>query len=304
MKIIDLEQGTDAWKTWRLQGVGGSDAPVIYGNSPYRSPLMVFCEKKGLPYSSDEDDKEFIFARGHATEKIVRKLFLELTGVEMKPTCIVHAKFEHIRASLDGFDPKKYGVLESKLVGAEVLRTARASGTIPEHHFTQIQHELEVADADLGHWFGHDGKKSGITIEVRRDREFIKRLLEKEHAFWELVKSGVRPPLGPLDYLTPDDETLLGELRAAKEHAENAKFAFEDLKERAIAKYASLKHPKIAGGGVKLFEVERRGSIDYMAIPEIQKVIDRLKPDYIEEFRKTGSISWTVTIDKAPKKVG
>jgi putative phage-type endonuclease len=301
MKIVKIEQGSPEWLQWRLQGIGGSDAPVVFGNSPYRTPLQLFREKRGLPIASDQEDNEILFARGHQSEKIARAQFFDLTGVEMTPICVVHSQFEHIRTSLDGFDPKKYGVLEAKLVGQAVLAQAKKAGSIPEHHFTQLQHEMECADVDRGLWFGRDPKGNAAIVEVKRDKEYIKRLLTKEHGFWELVKSGVAPDLTKEDYLYPENDALLVELRDAKERAENSQQYFEDLKERVVASFSALNHPKIAGGGVKLFQVSRQGSIDYLSIPEIKKVLEKLKPEYLEKFRKAGSTSWTVRLDKPAK---
>jgi hypothetical protein len=214
------------------------------------------------------------------------------------PVCFEHEKFQYLKASLDGFD-SKLGVLEAKLIGQDVLKAALEEGEIPRHHLTQMQHQFAVSGADVGHWFGHDGKKTGALIEVRADNEFIKRLLDQEHQFWADVMALKIPALSERDYLVPEDERLLSELRDAKELAENAQAHFESLRTKAVQTY---QHPKIAGAGLKIFKVARTGSLDLMSIPEIeaavQNVRQNLRPDYIESFRKKGSESWTVRIDK------
>jgi putative phage-type endonuclease len=288
---VELQQGTPEWHAFRLEGLGGSDAPVVEGNSPYRTKLQLFREKRGLPSLAEEDNsKEFIFALGHKTEALIREQFFELTGVYMNPMCAIHEKYAHVRASLDGFDSKKYGVMEAKLVGQAVLSRAREEGKIPDHHFTQIQHQCEVTGADVGHWFGHDGKKNGILITVPADREYIARLLEKEHSFWEDVKAGQVPELSPKDYLVPEDDSLLRQLRDAKELAENAQAHYDSLKEKVISTY---KHSRIAGAGIKLFQVERQGSVNYKSIPELKS----LSEEYLDQFRGKGSTSWTIRLE-------
>lgn len=289
-----IQQGTPEWHAWRNAGLGGSDAPIITGESPYRTALQLYQEKIGAPVTVDSDDNEFIFSKGHQTEGLIRKQFRDLTGAEMKPICLVHPEFAHIRASLDGFDPK-LGVLEAKLVGQEVLAKSRA-GEIPAHHRTQIQHQLAVSGADLGQWFGHDGKKNGVLVEVRRDAEFIKRLLDMEHEFWVRIREKNAPALSPRDYLIPEDLRLLCQLREAKELAENAAAAYDALKEKAVALY---QHERIAGAGVKLFKVERQGSINYKNIPEVQA----LSPNYLEKFRGNGSVSWTIRLSNKKEAV-
>lgn len=319
---VKLVQGSAEWHAWRREGIGGSDAPAVEGISPYRTPLMVAMEKTGRPVVGDDDEsKEFIFAQGHKTEALIRAQFRELTGAEMEPTCRVHPRFDYIRASLDGLDPK-FGVLEGKMVGQAVLEAAR-KGTIPAHHYSQIQHQLAVVDHDRAQWFGHDGKKTGLLVEVKRDEEYIKRLLEQEHRFWSDLKAGKLPALSERDYLVPDDQTLLNELRDAKEHAENAAAAFEHLRSLAIAKYG---HPRVAGVGIKLIRTKGRESFDPLQVPEvdaktakmseridalvikraetIEKTLAKLSPDYLAQFRKVGSPIWQVRIDapKAAKK--
>jgi putative phage-type endonuclease len=294
MKAVQLVQGSDEWHEWRKKKLGGSDAPVIFGNSPYRTIRQLFCEKRGLPFAGDDEDKSFIFSQGHKTELLIRQQFKELTGVEMVPVCLEHQKIDYMTASLDGFDPKKLGVLEAKFVGQDVLAAARENSMIPDHHYTQMQHQLEVADVDDGHWFGHDGKKTGIVIPIRRDRQYVARLMEKEVAFWDRLQRGAMPDLSPDDYLIPQDDKLLADLRAAKEEASNAADYYEQLKAEVVA---TFKHPKIAGGGIKLFQVTRTGSISYKDIPEVQA----LSAEYLNTFRGKPSTSWSISVEK-PKK--
>lgn len=286
---VSLIQGSPEWHTWRKTGIGGSDAPVIEGTSPYKTVRQLFLEKAGA-VSEDEESNEFIFSKGHRTEEIIRRQFLDLTGVEMKPVCAQHSKFKYITASLDGFDGK-LGVLEGKLVGQEALEVARTQGVIPKHHYTQIQHQLEVTGADVGQWFGHDGKKNGIIVPVKFNKEFVKPLLDMEHGFWANLKSGVVPALSDRDYLIPDDLSLLIQLKEMKEMAENASIAYEALREKVIT---TFKHPRIAGAGVKIFRVIREGAVDWKSVPEVKA----LEPDYLNKFRRAGSQSYSVIMDK------
>lgn len=295
MIIVDIAQGSDLWKAdFRLNGIGSSDSPVVLGNSPYKTVRDLYLEKKG--YSQEDNSKDFIFALGHKTEGLIRAQFQELTGVEMKPLCAIHSKFNHIRSSFDGFSPK-LGVLEAKLVGQEVLSKAR-EGAIPPHHYTQIQHQLAVADADVAQWFGHDGKKNGVLVEVRADKVYIDKMLDLEHEFWSKVLTNQIPPLTEKDYLVPEDQGLLEDLKRFKELVENATADFESAKEAAINNYG---HTKISGNGIKIYKTVRSGSIDYKKIPEVEYLVSKLDADYLEKFRTNSSESWTVKIDKDEK---
>lgn len=294
---VPIKQGTPEWNEWRAKGIGASDAPVINGTSPYRTQRQLFLEKIGQPIEENDESKEFIFAKGHRTEALIRTQFQEYLNTEIKPVCFRHGKFDYIRASLDGFD-STHGVLEAKLVGKAVLEKASAEAVIPIHHYTQMQHQFLVTGADIGNWFGHDGKKTGIVVPIRADLNFIKQLEDLEHRFWEDVQNKKSPPLSDRDYFTPEDERLLAELRDAKELSENAASHYETLRNEIVNLY---KHPKISGGGVKLFKVRREGSIDFLSIPEIAAAIEatkaKLKPEYIDSFKRKSSESWSIRID-------
>jgi putative phage-type endonuclease len=311
---VDLVQGSPEWHKWRKTGIGGSDAPVIEGTSPYKTPRTLMLEKLGT-ISEDEDGNDFIFAKGHKTETMIRKQFRELAGVEMVPFCAQHSKFDYIKASLDGFD-SKLGVLEAKLVGADVISLARKDGTIPKHHYTQIQHQLEVTGCDVAQWFGHDGKKAGVIVPVTYDKEFVKRLLDMEHGFWANLKAGTIPALTERDYLYPEDLKLLADLREMKELSENAALQFDELKKNLD----SYGHNKVAGAGVKAFKVTKQGAVKWASIPEVaeaqakieksmseglaevERIKNNLKPEYVEKFRSAPSSYWSVIMDKKGSK--
>lgn len=297
MNVVSLVQGTPEWRQFRLAGIGGSDAPVVSGDSPYRSPLMLFNEKALKIVDEEEDEREFIFAKGHKMEKLIRQQFAELTGSPMDPLCAIHDKHDHVRGSFDGFDGKKYGVLEAKYVGKGVLEDARDLGEIPRHHWVQIQHNVEIAGVDLGQWFGHNGDH-GVLIEVKRDAKFIREQLEREHEFWERIKTGNAPALTKLDELTPADLKLLEDLAEAKRLCDNAEAAFEELKE----KLDSYGHPRLRGAGLVCYKSSRQGSIDVKKIPGIKTLLESYTERYLEKFRGAPSKeSWTVRAEKKGK---
>lgn len=194
MKIIDLAQGSPEWLAWRRTGLGGSDAPIIEELSPYRHPRDLWFEKRGtLPHPESRGRKSYILERGHQVEMIIRREFEQKTGVLMAPLCAEHRSRPFMLASLDGFDPGRYGILEAKLVGKRVLAEAKDRNKIPPHHFAQIQHQLEVADVEVCQWYGHTGSNDRAIVEIKRDRAYAARLISLEERFWERVQSGSPP---------------------------------------------------------------------------------------------------------------
>ncbi len=294
MIIVDVKQGTPEWHSFRKDGIGGSDAPVIEGSSPYHTPRTLYFTKRG-ELVEDISENEYIFAKGHKTEGLVRKNFAELTGAEMLPLCLIHDKHSHIRASLDGFDQKKYGILEAKLVGKAVLEDARDEGIIPRHHWVQIQHNMEVAGVDLGQWYGHNGNDNGVLIEVKRDNTFITAQLQREHEFWEMIKAGKVPALTENDELVPDDLSILNALYEAKVLMDNAEANFDAIK----AKLDSYGHPRVRGAGIVAYKSSRQGNLDIKSIPGVKTLLESYTEKYIEKHRKPPSKpSWTVKVGK------
>jgi putative phage-type endonuclease len=143
-----------------------SDQAALQGESPYRTRRDVWFEKAGLG-EPDDEDRSFIFRRGHETEAELRELFSAHTKLEITPTCF--EKGAIYGASLDGYD-KSLGVFEAKLVGKDVLKTAKEKREIPEHHWIQIQAQLHASDSDKGFWGGMAPKiKGGVVVEFGRD---------------------------------------------------------------------------------------------------------------------------------------
>lgn len=294
MQVVKVTQGTPEWHEFRRQGIGGSEAPAVAGESPYLTPRGLYLVKRGEVKENDEAN-EFIFAKGHKTEALIRKNFQELTGAEMAPVCGIHDKFSHIRCSFDGLDLAKYGPLEAKLVGKGVLEDARDEGIIPRHHWIQLQHEMEVSETDLGQWYGHDGKANGILIEVKRDAKFIREQLEREHEFWGMVREGKLPPLTPKDELTPADLRLLQEIYEAKVQADNAKAYLESL----TARLDEYGHPRLRGAGLIAYKGNRQGKLDLKRIPGVKSLLNSYTERYIEKHRAAPSKDfWTVRMEK------
>ncbi len=48
MKIVDVVQRSPDWQGWRAQGVTASEAAVVLGRSPYKTPWRLWAERTGL----------------------------------------------------------------------------------------------------------------------------------------------------------------------------------------------------------------------------------------------------------------
>lgn len=281
MKIITLEQGTSKWLKWRKSGIGGSDSAAVLNKSPYMTPFELYMDKINKSVKKDDSASEFIFQRGHDTEKKIRSEIRDLTGKDMAPICIQHKKYPFILGSLDGYE-SSLGFLEAKLVGKEVLKNIK-DGIIPPHHNIQMQHNMMASEeVDVTRYFAHDLGKQGVILEVKADKEYHKILLEAEFVFWEKVMAKIAPALTDEDYLIPSDPSDFKKIARLKFRIDKLEAEFNLIADKLKTTYT---HPKVAYKNVKIITVSRAGSVDYKKIPEVKA----LPKDYLEQFRGASS---------------
>ena len=190
-RIERLHQNTPEWHRWRRQGIGASDAPVIMGETPFKTPKTLWSMKTGR---LQEDPAGPAAQRGRELERFARRAYERQTGILMEPLCLVHQEFEWMRASLDGLSFDGSTLLEIKCPLSLRDRTSAQEGRIPSQYHAQLQHQLEVSGAERAHYWSFNGT-DGILIEMHPDREYAKRLVEAEAAFWQLVKENRWPEL-------------------------------------------------------------------------------------------------------------
>lgn len=286
-KQVQVIQGTPAWHDWRRKGIGASDVAAIFGKSPYKTKRDLWFEKVGLGEPEDED-RSYIFRRGHEAEEELRELFSKHTKIEIKPACF--EKEVIYLASLDGYE-KNIGILEAKLVGKEALSLAKAEGKVPEHHFIQVQSQLHASDSDKTFWGGKaPNVKGGIVVEIGRDEKMIALIRDEVCRFWELVEKNQAPPLTAEDtlFITDPEKIALFQklclLKAEKDRLEEM-YSKIEAEVKAMAT-----HPKVKCHDVSITETERQGSVDYSKIPEIKA----LAAEYVESFRKKSSVFKTI----------
>ena len=267
-RIEQLHQNTPDWHRWRLQGIGASDAPVIMGDGAFKSPRTLWSIKTGR---MQEGAAGLAARRGRELERLARRVYEQETGTQMEPLCLVHDELEWMRASLDGLSFDGSIVLEIKCPMSLRDRTAAQQGRVPSQHYSQLQHELEVSQAAEVHYWSFDGS-AGSLVRVHPDREYLRRLLDAEAAFWQLVKENVWPePAGDELDLSADPKWRQVALRyrEAKTRAEIA--AEEEQKMRAVLQ-AMAAARRTYGCGVEVLRSSRKGAVNYAAIPELRGV--------------------------------
>jgi len=97
--IERLHQNTPEWHRWRMQGIGASDAPVIMGETAFKTRRTLWSIKTGRMQEASAGPAA---RRGRALERFARRAYERRTGIQVEPLCLVHQEFDWMRASLDG----------------------------------------------------------------------------------------------------------------------------------------------------------------------------------------------------------
>lgn len=264
MRVVNLQQRTPQWLAWRRSGIGGSDAYIIDGTSPYGKSLReLYWEKKGIDLV-EKSSNDFIFEMGHKLEKIARADFLEIYGVEISPICIEHKEDSRFIASLDGFHAD-IGPVEVKFCGKAIVEEAISHSRIPPHHYTQIQHQLFVSGCESGYWFGGAPDGSCHTLKIEYNHAFYVELREKCLRFLHDLDNDIEPLLGAKEFFVPQDLSLLERLADAKFLLETSLKDFELAKINVLSAY---NHPKIAGAGIRVI-TNKNGETSVRLLKEI-----------------------------------
>lgn len=182
---------TDKQKSQREASLGSSDAPIVAGVSPYKSPLELYYQLHGeLPRYTDEETQAQRI--GSKLEPMIAELAAEDLGYKIRrcPTRR-HPKHPFMVANLD-FEivggMKGPGVLECKNRGA-----SKPFDTLPDDIMLQVVQQLAVTQREWGIvavLFGFGALK---TYEVQRDKELEEYLIELEARFMLRVEKGEPP---------------------------------------------------------------------------------------------------------------
>lgn len=286
-----MEQNTDEWLQMRKNYIGASDAPIIMGFSPYTTPYELWLDKLGLGYHNKET---FAMWRGKELEQEARDWISYKTGKAFTPKIAFHPEISYLMASLDGV-AKDGSIIEIKCNGASIHKDLKEWGVIPDHHMIQMQHQMEVTGAQSVTYVSYT-PEDPIFIEIERNNNRIEQILKAEDDFWNLVTTFIPPSLTEKDKnklakqnmeLMHDDEKW----KSAVAVFLNAKFMSEmiarDLEE-AKQKLIELSQDKnCCGCGITLTKVQKKGPINYDAIPEL-KSID------LEQYRKPSTSYWKI----------
>jgi len=177
--ILGITQRSDEWLKWRNEGIGASDAPVIMGESPWKTSRSLLKEK--LFGESEWRNEKMI--RGIELEPKALELYQKITGIKMRPVCIQSKIFPWLRASLDGLSYDENRVVEIKC-GESVYKKTYYSKQVPFYYYGQLQHILAITGLSSIDFWCFLPNRPYIHLIIKRDDSYIDRLLKAENDFW------------------------------------------------------------------------------------------------------------------------
>lgn len=281
-----MEQRSAEWHAMRKQYIGASDASALLGVSPWKNAYDVWLEKCGT--ETIEPSKNPWMQRGIDLEDEALRAFELETGYLMSPIVLVNPRHQFMMASLDGFEIEGKAAVEIKCPGKKDHESA-TQGVIPEKYVPQLQHQLAVTGLDKIYYMSYSpDHETPIAIwEVKRDNEYIDKLIEiEEKFFYQHMMTGISPE-------KPDKTKIMDSLRwrsSAEEYLnvtqkiKELERYQESLKQRLIDEAGS---ENARGNGLTLTKIEKKGNIMYQNIP-------MLKTMNLEEFRKPSTTYWQV----------
>jgi putative phage-type endonuclease len=275
-----IKQNTKDWLEMRKSYVGASDAPVIMGVSPWRTPYQLWQEKLGIG-EGQKDSNAMKYGRN--TEEEARTQYQLMTGNFVEPQVIFHPTIEFMMASLDGVTVAKDIAVEIKCPG-EADHALALEGTVPEKYVPQLQHQLACLDINLLHYFSYRNG-AGCIIEVKRDDKYIGKLIKKEIEFWEKVQKFEAPDLTERDLRAQSKEWIAKaqEVFELGEKAAEYKKLYDEGKKELEEMCAG---ESAKGGGVYFKKSTRIGGVVYKNVPQLIGVdLDQYRGKPVESWR-------------------
>ena len=184
----------EEWLKYRTKGIGGSDVSIIAGINPFKSVHQLWLEKTGQVEPEEEGSEYTHF--GTLLEPIVRKEFMERTGIKVRQKHMLLQSEEHpfMFADLDGVinENGELCVFEAKTASAYKQEVWEEE--VPAPYILQVQHYMAVTGAKKTYIAALVGGNHFFYHVVERDEEMIAKIIVMEKYFWQHhVMGGVEP---------------------------------------------------------------------------------------------------------------
>lgn len=308
MRVVDVGQRTTQWHEWRRGGVSASNAAVILGSSPFKTPWRLWGEIRGVLPVDDLSKNPWV-RHGIVHEPYARQWFEEEYDTIALPICAESSVNSIIRASFDGIQHQGRP-LEIKCPSTsnfEDVVVNRMASKGYRLYYPQVQHQIAVAGADMGYLVFYHPSHSPVVFEIQREDSFIDMMLDRELDFWEMVQTGKAPPKDPeRDHYTPEDAVRVqwamfadqlkrvdADLVRSMQTVKVCKEQRETIRDELVALMGGYVSAK--ADGISITRYIQDGSIDWKAVAM------QFDPDLSDEkygaYRKAGGGRVRLTVD-------
>lgn len=315
MQIVNLRQRDPAWLQWRREGITATDASILLGTHPHKTPWRLWAEKTGYALPEDLSNNPHV-QRGVELEDLARMTVETHWGDILLPVCVQSSISPILRASLDGLNANGEPV-ELKCPGQSTWEQVQVHGEASEAfrlYYPQVQHQINITGASKG-WLVFFFEGAFKSFEIKRDDKLIQEIEAQADKFWKFVEKKKEPPKDPeRDIFIPKGVSVANWIyeaqtyRMFEDKVQALKSEMDELRER---QKASLENMKALMGdfynadycGVKITKYAANGRIDY------KKVVEEKLPDLpsveLEQFRGEQEVRCRVSITESltPKSI-
>jgi putative phage-type endonuclease len=284
-KIIPLEQGSDKWLKYRKSKIGGSDAPIVMGVSPYCTPYHLWLQKMD---AVPDQGKTWAMQRGVDLEPVARKLMEQKLGCELPATTVESVEHPWQFASLDGMSLDGKLAIEIKCPG-EVDHAIAVKGMIPLKYMPQLQHQMSVSGLESMYYVSYHDNDLQL-FEVSRKDGYISDMLDCEMEFLKCMQEFTPPKLTSKDCAHNHSDEWHKTSQEWCEIQSQIKRIETREKQLRQALIEMSGDSNTQGFGVKVVKVVRKGSINYNELHELHKI----DPEELEAYRKPPFSYWKI----------
>lgn len=271
-----MEQRTPEWLAYRKNHIGASDSNVIMGHGFNRSVYDLWLEKIGMGKEVVVNQR---MQRGIELEPIARDWAEREIGVTFKPVVRKSRLTEYMMASSDGWHDESNTLIEIKT-------SERLHESIPEYYLPQLHHLMYVFEVPEMIYVSYDGQ-TGRIFEIRRDDDYMQKLLEEEAKFWNCVNNFIEPSRNKRDYKERTDKEYQDQLTIYLNNKKQREF-YEDLEKRSKEKLISMTDDNTFSMGCEIVQKIRQGNIDYKKLIEEHNIKDA------DKYRKEPIKFWEI----------
>ncbi len=189
------------WCAVRSESIGGSECSSVCALSKFRSPRMIYEEKKGLIKREKAGSAAYF---GRLLEPLVRQEFGKLVNRPIKtlPYILKSKENNFISANIDGYfqmEDGRHAILECKCTSA-YNKSEWEEGSVPLDYYLQCQHYLYVTGLEVAFLCCLIGGNELTHARIDRDENCIRQIVSMEKNFWcNYMLKNIPPPVSEID---------------------------------------------------------------------------------------------------------